>query len=317
MLSPLDAGQPLLVAAPASWRTACFSLPASRSLMADGRPVSILCPQTQRPLWEAAGFGEVIDYPDGASARKIAAVLPEVDAVVLWEAGAAASACQRLPQRLGPRGDAKLEKSLTHPLGARPRPGPVEHDARFFLEWVRELDADPYQGEYFRPLREVPQEGGQLLVIPDSDFGSNYHWPGERWSELAGVLQGKGLGIVVGRIGGMPSQAAEALAEALDQQALDIELPGLETMARFRHCLSIENSAVHLAAAAGCTCAVLFGPGDLDRHRPLGTRHRPIRRKVECSPCLLAKCPLDQRCQLELSVTEVLRKLGPLLGEGG
>jgi hypothetical protein len=30
-----------------------------------------------------------------------------------------------------------------------------------------------------------------------------------------------------------------------------------------------------------------------------------VRRHVECAPCLLAKCPLDMRCQNELETDRV------------
>lgn len=315
MSSPLDAGQPLLVAAPADWRSACFSLPAVRSLAAAGHPLTLLAPQPQAGLWEAAGAAEVVRYPAGAKSRAIARLLPEAPTVLLWQAGPAAEACRQLATRIGPP-DPALARLLSEAVGEPPRPGPPGHQVRGFLELASRLGADPFQAPHFRPLVEAAPPDNSWLLLPDSDFGASHHWPVERWQEVARALLDGGAIVGLGTIAGAPGGQALALARALQLEAIEFELPALAQFAGFQRCLSVENSAVHLAAAAGVTCAVLFGPGDPERHRPLGTQHLPLRRKVECSPCGLARCPLDHRCQLELTVDEVLGKLRPWIAGG-
>src|SRR5690606_5787049 len=78
--------------------------------------------------------------------------------------------------------------------------------------------------------------------------------------------------------------------------------------------IAADGSLPHLAAHVGSTCVTLFGPNDPAWRRPLGRRHLVVKRHVECAPCLLAKCPMDLRCQNELETGRVrqavLEKLG-------
>jgi ADP-heptose:LPS heptosyltransferase len=69
--------------------------------------------------------------------------------------------------------------------------------------------------------------------------------------------------------------------------------------------VAADGSLPHLAAHVGSTCVTLFGPNDPAWKRPLGKRHAVVRRHVECAPCLLAKCPMDLRCQKELEAERV------------
>ena len=78
--------------------------------------------------------------------------------------------------------------------------------------------------------------------------------------------------------------------------------------------IAADGSLPHLAAHAGATCVTLFGPNDPAWKRPLGRRHAVVRRHVECAPCLLAKCPLDQRCQSELEADRVWQTVREKLG---
>lgn len=78
--------------------------------------------------------------------------------------------------------------------------------------------------------------------------------------------------------------------------------------------IAADGSLPHLAAHAGATCVTLFGPNDPAWRRPLGRRHSVVQRHVECAPCLLAKCPLDRRCQNELETNRVWQAVREKLG---
>lgn len=93
---------------------------------------------------------------------------------------------------------------------------------------------------------------------------------------------------------------AEPLAGALPQLAVQ-ELT-----------VAADGSLPHLAAHAGSTCVTLFGPNDAAWKRPLGKRHKVVKRHVECAPCLSAKCLLDGRCQAELEVARVLAAISSI-----
>ena len=141
MAHVLTDGEPLLIAAPASWREACFSLPATRSLQAAGHPVTVLCHEAQAGFWERAGVATVTPATKTFSP----------DSALLWEDGPLARLCAKagVARRLGPPAP-KLSKRLTHPLERAMRPGPPEHRVRFYLGLAAELGADPFQPEHFR-----------------------------------------------------------------------------------------------------------------------------------------------------------------------
>src|SRR5690606_23585748 len=100
------------------------------------------------------------------------------------------------------------------------------------------------------------------------------------------------------------------LEEKLEGNAYLIETgslgDALDTLSAHKMVISAEGSLPHVAAFAGATCVTLFGPGDPAWRRPLGRQHGIARRHVECAPCFLKKCPMDLRCQEELTVERVM-----------
>ncbi|MEP4077730.1 glycosyltransferase family 9 protein [Haloferula sp.] len=304
--SPANA-EPLLVAAPLSWRDACFSLPAIRALTAAGNPISVLCPEPQSRFWKAAGFDALTAYPAGASARAIAALINHAPRALLWEAGPAADACAKagVNERMGLPAP-KLAKRLTHALERTVKPGPPAHDVSRFLDVAKLLGADPMKAEHFAPI-ECDQSNPSLLVVPESDYPSIHEWPADRWIELVKELKEAGRQITIGSI--RNGSLAHDIAKQSDCETVPLDPSDPNSFNEYPDLLGADGSLPHLAAAFGTTCAVLFGPADPELTRPLGKQHLIIRRKVECSPCFLAKCPIDLRCQKDLEVERVLGKL--------
>ncbi|BCX47897.1 ADP-heptose--Lpsheptosyl transferase protein [Haloferula helveola] len=285
----------LLIVSPECWRDACFSLPATRAL-ARVRPTDILCPEPQRRLWEASGVSQVLTH-DG-SKKSLAESLTGIQHVLLWEDGVVAKACVKaaIPDRIGLPAPG-LAKKLTRSLERTVRPGPPEHDVRRFLDTAATLGAEPFQQENFAALEiEGERYPDKVLIVADSDFGKNHEWPAGRWIELLEELPKHLLVLASGPL-------ARKVAEATGIEVLEISDP-IEA-ARFGQLIGADGSMPHVAAAFGTTCAVLYGPGDPDLIRPLGKQHSIIRRKVECSPCFVSSCPLDLRCQEDLSVGRV------------
>jgi ADP-heptose:LPS heptosyltransferase len=112
---------------------------------------------------------------------------------------------------------------------------------------------------------------------------------------IAGMDGGRGLGksLAMGLRGNV---------EFIQASPVSAVLP---LLAARRFVIAADSSLPHLAAHTGATCITLFGPNDPVWRRPLGKRHAVVKRHVECAPCLLAKCPLDLRCQHELETARV------------
>jgi ADP-heptose:LPS heptosyltransferase len=305
--SPLiKSGETLLVAAPASWREACISMPAMRALKRMGADIHVLCPARQTALWSASGFEKVTAYPEKASARAIAGLLEKSGTALAWEAGDAADAIAKagIPRRLGPPAKG-LDKRLTERIPVIEPAGPIRHRVQFYLGVAEKLGAEAMVAENFTPVTlSVPRAVDRVLLAPDSDFGTHFEWSLERWTELAKTLMEKGKMVRIAISGSL----GEKLAAAMEgTESVRLELPALEELAAHGLCITADGSVPHLAAHVGTTCLVLFGPGEPEWMRPLGKQHRIARRKVECSPCFAPKCVMDLRCQNELEVSEVLR----------
>jgi len=312
-MSDAAGGNELWVAAPLGWREACFALPALRGLAGAGLRLTLLCPETQRWLWEAAALGEVESFSGKASPRTLAARLRGVERVLLWESGAPLKAAAKagVPRRIGP---AALGERLTDPIESTAPPGPLRHAVEGHLEIAAALGAGPPQPEHFEPLPVAAEpRPGQALLLPESDFGAHYEWPVARWVEVGRGLEERGWSCEVGGEGGRSA----ALAEALGRERLAVSPGRREPLLAAALVVAADGSLPHLAAALGRRCAVLFGPGEPALHRPLGREHLSIRHKVECSPCLASRCLLDGRCQDELDATRVLDALEPLSPSSG
>ena len=89
-------------------------------------------------------------------------------------------------------------------------------------------------------------------------------------------------------------------------------LSGKTTLAELIAMISIcdlfitnDSGPMHLAAAVQVPTLAIFGPTDEIATGPLSPTAVLIKKRVECSPCLLRECPIDHRCMTRISVDEV------------
>ncbi len=309
------------MAAPERWDEACFAVPAVRALVASGLGTGILCPESQREFWETVSGLTVIDFPVRTKSKLVAKELSgNWQASLAWESTLAAEAFKlaEIPRRLGPD-ERKLKKLLTHPLGFAV--GPLEHRVRHYLAAVEELGIETSRPEFFAPADlGIDSAPGTVVLCPGSDFGPNHEWPVERWVEIAKTLISTGRRLTVASVDGGRG-LGKILANHLGESAGFFHAAplgrALPVLAAHGLVIAADGSLPHLAAHAGATCVVLFGPNDPAWKRPLGKRHATIRRHVECAPCLLPKCPMDLRCQNELTTDRVWQVVDEKLAAEG
>lgn len=297
------------MAAPERWDEACFSVPAVRAMIASGLKTAVVCPESQIDFWATVPSLSVIPFPAKLKSKVLAKEISgNWEASLAWETGSAADVFHiaAIPRRLGVD-ERKLKKQLTHPftISASPR----EHRVRHYLSAVESLGINTTQPEYFAPADlGIDPVDGTVLLCPGSDFGSNHEWPIERWVELAKKVITSGLRVTVASISagrGLGKILSDNLGKSADSFHAEPLAGILSVSAAHSLVIAADGSLPHLAAHAGATCVVLFGPNDPVWKRPLGKRHAIVRRHVECAPCLLPKCPLDLRCQKELTVERV------------
>ncbi len=291
----------LCVAAPSDLTEACFSVPAVRALR-HFRPQStlvILCPESQAPMWITMDeLNAVITYPDKASARQIGKILGKNDtrfeSAISWEAGEPAKAFARaeILQRLGYPAPG-LVKFLTDIVEVVMPPGPIEHRVRHYLNFVKKLGGDAFVKANFqsKPLGDAPVSF-RIALAKDSNYGESYQWSQEKFKEVAYEMERRHSGIEWVNIES-GNDIGESLSELQKCSAL----------------LACDSKIAHLAAHIGLPSAVIFGPNEPEWKRPLGKQCNVVREHVACSPCHLAKCPLDHRCQNDITVEMVVAEL--------
>jgi ADP-heptose:LPS heptosyltransferase len=306
----MSAGKGMLLGLPERWDEACFAVPAVRALEKSGLAGGLVLREEQAEFWGAvSGLPQVI-FSEKTGVGKLADELRgEWEASLAWEDGIAAKAFAKakIAKRLGPEkgGPGKL---LTHPLDVAE--GATEHRVRLYLKTCERMGVAVDRPEFFAPADlGIPTESGTVLLSPGSDFGASHEWPLDRWQELGEALRALGRRIAVaGGVGGRG--LGKMLADRLGGETVFFHaepLAGaLPRLAVHELTVAADGSLPHLAAHAGSTCVTLFGPNDAAWKRPLGKRHKVVRRHVECAPCLSAKCLLDGRCQTELEVAKVL-----------
>ena len=304
-------GRGMLVAAPERWDEACFLVPAVRALIASGLSTGIFCPVAQRDFWTTVEGLTVVDYPERAKVKALAAGMAlRWQASLAWEMGFAAEVFKvgGISRRFGGN-EKNLKKLLTNPLAFTA--SPLEHRVRYYLAAVEELGVKTTRPAFYAPAElGIEPVAMAVMLSPDSDYGVSHEWPIERWQEVGESLQLAGKRITVAGVNGgrnLGKILAEKLGDGVEffhAAPLSGVLPLLAVHGLI---IAADGSLPHLAAHAGSTCVTLFGPNDPVWKRPLGRRHAVVRRHVECAPCLQPKCSLDGRCQNELDVTRVMQ----------
>lgn len=310
----MSGGKGMLVALPERWDEACFAVPAVRALARSGLISALVCRVDQENFWKTVVTIPCFTYSEKTSAGQLAKNIgSDWEATLVWGEGIAATAFvkAKIQRRLGPS-IPELKKLLTHSLNAKG--SPTEHRVRLYLNTVEEMGIPVNQPEYFLPASlGISAKPRSVLLCPDSDFGPSHEWPLDRWQMIAEHLLEKGrhvtvAGIVGGRnLGKILTNRIGGDIDFFHANPLNAVIPTLST---FQSVIAADGTLPHLAAYTGCTCITLFGPNDPNWKRPLGKQNIVVKHHVECAPCLSPKCKMDNRCQSELQVADVLNAIG-------
>ena len=147
-------------------------------------------------------------------------------------------------------------------------------------------------------------------VNPGAYFGSAKRWLSDRFAELLDRLIERNDADVVIFGASSELQLAQSIESLMRRQPLI--LSGKTTLAELIAMISIcdlfitnDSGPMHLAVAVQVPTLAIFGPTDEIATGPLSPTAVLIKKRVECSPCLLRECPIDHRCMTRISVDEV------------
>ena len=157
-------------------------------------------------------------------------------------------------------------------------------------------------------------EGHPLMVCGPGTKMQAKDWGRDNWRLLLGRLSAAAPGYALALAGAAEDGPVSDYA-ARDWSGPVVNLCGKLTpretaaaMGRAELFVGPDSGPMHLAAAYGVPCAIVFSARDKPgKWFPAGTRNRIVFRRVECAGCLLETCIAEQKkCILSISVDEML-----------
>ena len=177
------------------------------------------------------------------------------------------------------------------------------------------------------PATPTPIQRGEkqihIGICPGTEYGNAKRYPVERYAEAIQSLRSR-VPSAEFRVSVFGSPAEREIGEDL---ATRLDPPGRnragettigELVEELRSCHFLatnDTGTMHLAAALGVPTVAIFGSTEPDLTAPVGTIHRVIRHKVDCSPCFLRECPIDYRCMLRVEPAVVVHEMETLLSD--
>ena len=182
------------------------------------------------------------------------------------------------------------------------------HNSFRYMSIAYSLGAPQWGGIFpvFRDLKEpeitdpeltsILEQENLLLVAPGAEYFPAKMWPASNFTELIRVWTAdfKGSCVISGTASeklvcdiisaGLDSEKVFNLAGKLDLYDL------IKLVRKAKGCVSNDNGLMHLAAAAGCPGAAIFGSGDPELGGPMSDTWSVFKGKKECSPCFARKC---------------------------
>ena len=156
----------------------------------------------------------------------------------------------------------------------------------------------------------TPLQKKLVGVNPGAYFGSAKRWLSDRFAELLDrLIERENAGVV---IFGASNELQIAESIQSHMRCRPVILSGKTSLAELIAMISVcdlfitnDSGPMHLAAALCVPTLAIFGPTDENATGPMSPTAVLVKKKVECSPCLLRECPIDHRCMTRISVDDV------------
>jgi ADP-heptose:LPS heptosyltransferase len=145
-------------------------------------------------------------------------------------------------------------------------------------------------------------------------------YPPEQWAEVCRLLREAGRPLVL--VGSEADTEAHRVmlasgdgpAASLAGRTPTLILAGM--LARAECVVGIDTGPIHVAAAVGTPCVVLFGSSDPARTAPSGEGHTILYRALDCQPCLGLPCRRAGACLRQITPEEIVAAVEDTLSRG-
>jgi len=325
----------VIVRSPNPLGDACMSLPAVRALK-QRRPdteITVCCRDNLTAMWAARDeIDAVIPFKKGLKPREVGRIIREQgkfdEGLLLPNSFRSA-----LELRLGGVNQLTGYKRYGRGLllkGAIREPEATDekqHHVHRYLHLAEAMGADISDLDDLLaiPRAPTPIESGlkelHIGVCPGAEYGNAKRYPIDRYAKALQALRGNHPEATF-RISVFGSPAEEGIGDELaglldeprENRAGKTSVADLVDELKTCHFVATNDTGtMHLAAALGVPTVAIFGSTEPAFTAPIGTVHRVIRHKVDCSPCFLRECPVDYRCMLRVEPETVLVEIETLL----
>jgi lipopolysaccharide heptosyltransferase II len=152
---------------------------------------------------------------------------------------------------------------------------------------------------------------GTLPIIAMSPGGKRIsnHWPTKRFIKVGQIWIENGANILV--LGGNKDHdLAQKIVNAIGSASYNLAgettlLQSAELLKRCCMLLTNDTGTMHLAAAVGTPCVVIFSARDFPgKWIPWGNNHKVIRKNPNCAVCFIDDCKYNI-CMSEITIDEV------------
>ncbi len=326
-----------IVRSPNPLGDACMSLPAVRALK-KSRPdihLTVCCRDNLAPMWAArAEVDAVIPFAKSLSPFAVGRLIREqgrFDEGLLLPNSFRSALELRLGGVRTLTGYARYQRGILLRRAVKePAPSPEkQHHVHRYLHLIEAMGItmEPIAELLAIPPAPTPLAGAaatgeiHLGICPGAEYGNAKRYPIKRYAAAIETLRSHRPDLTIRvSIFGSPAekQIGEDLAALISQprvnRAGETSIAGLVQELQSCHLVATNDTGtMHLAAALGVPTVAIFGSTEPDFTAPIGTIHRVIRHKVDCSPCFLRECPIDYRCMLRIEPEVVVREMEVLL----
>jgi len=273
-----------------------------------GRAAVVAHPRVSE-LWRAWPGLDVVETHPGSWLADVVATSRQLRSLGTWEQGVLFSASFRsaatlawagVQRRVGFSGGGR-SFLLTDPVPRVPA-GRMHYSREFFHllpAHVEPREAPPFawpEAALVRARAEVAAPGldprAYVAIAPGSAGAAKRYRPAA-WREVVRQVVPQVPVVLLGTAA--DREWAEEVRSGAESRVAN--LCGATDLAMLAHVLAgarafagADSGAAHLAAAVGCPCVVLFGPGDPAETSPVGPDVEVLRDGLWCSPCRSRRC---------------------------